>query len=138
MLGMFGNKKRLVSAAAAAVCAAVLWVAVVWTSAVPLFYGAILCSLAAVGWLAAALFRRRSPYAAFAMAVAAVTLPVSVWGVYDMCTDTAAFFPGLFGLIVLVGVLPSAAALLIVTLAVWLWRRRRGQGDTRQGDTRLS
>ena len=124
-------KSRWLPFSVALALAALLWVAVALTSAVPLYFGAMLSSLAAVGFFAAALFRRRSPYAAFACAVAAAAIPAAAWGVYDMCTDTAQFFPGLLGLIVLIGVLPAAAALLILTLAVWLWRRRRGQGDTR-------
>lgn len=95
---------------------------------------AVAATLTAVGLTVSALMRHRSPYAVFAVTVAVMAALSSAFGIWHMAHDTSSFFPGLFGLLILLFVLPTAAVLLVLDLLFWIgknWRAKKAEKKER-------
>lgn len=107
------TRARAAAAISCTAAAVVGWFLVIRHSQSLTFVLTVIASFAAVGFLAVALLPRFSPYRVFAIATAALTVIVSLIGVWDMMTDTSSFFPGLFGLILLMVALPTGGILLL-------------------------
>ena len=72
--------------------------------------------------LARKLWKTVSPYRVFALVNGCIGLAVLIYAIYDIKTDTG-WFAGLFGVMLLVFVLPFPAVLLVIDFAVWLFHK---------------
>lgn len=91
---------------------------------------AVTCSFATICLIsccaAQAINKRVSLYRIFAITDIVIGVAAVIYAVYDMNTDTG-WFAGLWGLLILVAVIPIAVLLLITDFIVWFLKKKKGE-----------
>lgn len=89
---------------------------------------AVTCSFATICLIsccaAQAINKRVSLYRIFAITDIVIEVAAVIYAVYDMNTDTG-WFAGLWGLLILVAVIPIAVLLLITDFIVWFLKKKK-------------
>ena len=89
---------------------------------------AVTCSFATICLIsccaAQAINKRVSLYRIFAITDIVIGVAAVIYAVYDMNTDTG-WFAGLWGLLILVAVIPIAVLLLITDFIVWFLKKKK-------------
>lgn len=93
--------------------------------------GAMVCSVCFICFLVICINQKMkkpaSPYRVFAITDGVLAVCVALYAVYDILTDTG-WFAGLFGLLLLIFVLPLLLVLLLADFLVWRSREKGKHG----------
>lgn len=110
--------------------AIISWIVAVYGIAdgVWIWIASILFSILAICFLTISILKKTitkaSPYKIFAISDSIIGVLTFLYAIYDIKTSTG-LFAGLYGIILLVTVVPVTIALLLIELLVWVYNKKR-------------